>query len=170
MKNNKTINYIIVIVFIFVISFAIYYVISDEKKEKSSLNNSGNISSEIDDDVEEAIVSLDMDDEVKIVINNKQYTLKLENNQASFDLLSVVPLNVEMSDLNNNEKYVYLNFSISEEGNYTGSIKKGDVMLYQSNCLVIFYKDFETDYHYTKIGHIDNLANLDSKSINVIIG
>lgn len=38
-------------------------------------------------------------------------------------------------------------------------------MLYSSDCLVIFYKSFDTNYSYTKIGHIDNLPNLGSNSI-----
>jgi len=168
MKNNKFINFIFFLLFIFVVSFALYYVISDEKKK--NVDNGGDIISDVDEEIEVSMQVLDMDDSVDITINNKKYVLKLENNKTSFDLLSIAPLTVEMSDLNNNEKYVYLSLSLNEEANYSGSIKKGDVMLYQSNCLVIFYKDFETNYHYTKIGHIDNLPSFDSKNIKVTIG
>ena len=41
-------------------------------------------------------------------------------------------------------------------------------MLFSDNCLVIFYKSFDTSYSYTKIGHIDNLPNLGNGSITVI--
>ena len=40
-------------------------------------------------------------------------------------------------------------------------------MLYGNNCLVVFYKSFNTSYSYTKIGHIENLSDLGNK--NVII-
>ena len=39
-------------------------------------------------------------------------------------------------------------------------IEKGDVMLFGNNCLVILYESFDTEYSYTKIGHIDNLDDL----------
>ena len=42
-------------------------------------------------------------------------------------------------------------------------------MLYGNNCLVIFYKTFETSYSYTKIGHIDNLEDLGNEDITVIL-
>ena len=40
-------------------------------------------------------------------------------------------------------------------------------MLFGNNCLVIFYESFDTTYSYTKIGHIDNLDNLENGNIKV---
>ena len=48
-------------------------------------------------------------------------------------------------------------------------INKGDVYLYNNNCLVIFYKSFTTSYSYTYIGHINDLADLDNNSVLVKI-
>lgn len=38
-------------------------------------------------------------------------------------------------------------------------------MLYGNNCLVVFYKSFNTSYSYTKIGHIDNLSDLGNEDV-----
>ena len=46
-------------------------------------------------------------------------------------------------------------------------------MLFGNSCLVIFYKSFTTSYSYTKIGHIENPANIETalgrKDIKVIL-
>ena len=33
-------------------------------------------------------------------------------------------------------------------------------MLYGDNCLVVFYESFDTEYSYTKIGHIEGLLEM----------
>ena len=72
-----------------------------------------------------------------------------------------------MEELNGNEKYIYLDETYPTNSYNPKHINKGDVMLYGDNCLVIFYKSFDTSYSYTKIGHIDNLEELGNESINV---
>ena len=42
-------------------------------------------------------------------------------------------------------------------------------MLFGSDCLVIFYDSFETEFRYTKIGHIDNLGDLENGNVDVSI-
>ena len=40
------------------------------------------------------------------------------------------------------------------------TIKAGDIMLYGSNCIVVFYKSFDTTYKYTRIGRITKTKGL----------
>lgn len=104
---------------------------------------------------------------MNIVINEKEYKLNLENNETVTELLTKLPLQLNMNDLNSNEKYVYLDFSLKNNPVNPKHINKGDVMLYTDNYLVIFYKNFDTSYSYTRIGHINNLPDLDNNSISV---
>ena len=108
-------------------------------------------------------------DSVKIIINEKEYIIELENNETTKSLVNILPQELNMSDLNGNEKYVYLNNKLPVNSISPKRIISGDVMLYGDNCLVIFYKSFSTSFSYTKIGHINNLPNLGSKNVNVKI-
>ena len=72
-----------------------------------------------------------------------------------------------MSELNGNEKYIYLDTTLPTNSSNPKRINAGDVMLYGNNCLVIFYKSFDTSYSYTRIGHIDDLPNLGNGNITV---
>lgn len=108
-------------------------------------------------------------EEMKLIINEEEYEVILEDNDTVKSLMAHVPLKVIMNELNGNEKYVYLDFNIPSDSEDVKKIEKGDVMLYGSSCLVIFYKSFETNYSYTKIGHINNLKDLDNGSIEVKI-
>ena len=73
----------------------------------------------------------------------------------------MLPLTLPMEELNGNEKYYYLDETLPSNPNNLKKINRGDIMLYNDNCLVIFYKSFETTYKYTKIGKIENPDNLD---------
>ena len=126
--------------------------------EKSSNIDVENINN---DDINEVIES------VKVVINNKEYTINLENNETVKSFVNILPKEFKMNELNGNEKYVYLDSSLPTDSYNSKKINAGDVMLYGDNCLVIFYKSFDTSYSYTKIGHIDNLPDLGFESINV---
>ena len=108
-----------------------------------------------------------MKSSIKVLINNKEYSLILENNNTVKSFLDQLPLEFNMHELNGNEKYVYMDFSLPTNDYKPGNIEKGDVMLFGDNCLVIFYQSFNTTYSYTKIGHIADLADLDNSDILV---
>ena len=106
---------------------------------------------------------------VYININNKKLEIDLENNSTTSALIKLLPLELSMDDLNGNEKYVYLNESLPTNTYSPKHIEAGDVMLFGDNCLVIFYKSFDTSYSYSKIGHINNLPSLDDENISISI-
>ena len=102
-----------------------------------------------------------------VLINGKNYIVELEDNNTVDELLSILPKKYDMSDLNNNEKYAYIEKKLNVNPTYIDEIKKGDIMIYGDNCLVIFYETFKTNYRYTKIGHINNLPDLGSENIEI---
>lgn len=98
---------------------------------------------------------------MNIKINNKDYSIILENNETVKALTEKLPMTINMSELNGNEKYYYLSDSLPQKSENIGTVKTGDIMLFGDNCLVIFYKSFKTSYRYTKIGHIENNSELE---------
>lgn len=106
---------------------------------------------------------------LKATIDEKEYIINLEDNETVKSFVNLLPQKLNMSDLNGNEKYVYLSAELPVNSYNPNHINKGDVMLFDNNCLVIFYKSFDTSYSYTKIGHIDNLPDLGSSDILVRI-
>ena len=102
-------------------------------------------------------------------LNNEKLEINLEENSTTSALVKLLPLDITMNDLNKNEKYAYLDESLPTNTYSPKHIEAGDVMLFGDNCLVVFYKSFDTSYSYTKIGHIDNLPDLGDDSITVIL-
>jgi hypothetical protein len=104
---------------------------------------------------------------ISVIIDGKTYKLNLESNTTVDEFIKLLPKEYTMNELNGNEKYVYINESLSTVKYMPKRIEKGDVMLYGDNCIVIFYKSFDTNYSYTKIGHIDDLDDLGNGSITI---
>ena len=109
-----------------------------------------------------------INENINVIIGDNSYNLNLIDNETSRAFMNMLPLNIMMKDLNQNEKYYYLSNSLPTNDYYPKRIQKGDVMIYNGNCLVIFYESFDTRYSYTIIGHIDNLNSLNNSDINVI--
>jgi len=126
------------------------YIDSNQPKDNNMINNSNEVVNS-----------------VKAVIDGKDYIINLEENETAKSFVKLLPQEFDMHELNGNEKYVYLNTMLPVISANPKRINAGDVMLYGNNCLVIFYKSFDTSYSYTKIGHIDDMPNLDNGSILV---
>lgn len=93
-------------------------------------------------------------------IEKKTFSVQLEENETAGAFIELLPMAITMSELNGNEKYFYLTDSLPTNSKVPGRIEAGDVMLYGSKCLVIFYESFDTVYSYTPIGHINDPIGL----------
>ena len=97
---------------------------------------------------------------LKITIGTSSFSATLQNNATASAFIERLPLTLTMTELNNNEKYADLEESLPTNASNPGTIQNGDLMLYGSNTLVLFYKTFSTSYNYTKIGKTNNPEGL----------
>lgn len=98
---------------------------------------------------------------MQMKIGNKEYSVVLNDNNTTKALQEILPITIKMSEFNGNEKYYHLRDSLPSKPEHIGQIKSGDVMLFGDDCLVLYYKDFKTTYSYTRIGHIEDAADLE---------
>ena len=103
---------------------------------------------------------------LNMLVNDQTYTVVLEDNRAARELVHMLPLTIEMNELNGNEKYYYFDTSFSKDEEKVTTIQNGDFMLYGDDCLVLFYDSFSTPYRYTRIGHVENAENLANILVN----
>ena len=109
---------------------------------------------------------------IKIIIGEDQYYIKLNGKEFEFEfkdtevanqIKSKLPFTVKMTNLNGNEVYYqFSGESFTTNHKSVGTINIGDIYLYQSNFLVLFYKTFTTSYSYTEIGKLKDATGLDT--------
>ena len=97
---------------------------------------------------------------MKIKIGNSTFNATLYDNATASAFKSLLPITVNMIELNGNEKYVDLSRTLPTNASNPGTIQNGDLMLYGSSTFVLFYKSFSTSYSYTKLGRIDDVTGL----------
>ncbi len=97
---------------------------------------------------------------IHITIGGKTFDATLYDNETARTFAESLPMTVNMSELNGNEKYYYMPDSLSMRSETPGQIQAGDLMLFGSDCLVLFYETFSTSYSYTPLGRIDNAEGL----------
>jgi len=99
---------------------------------------------------------------IKITVNNHTFNATLLDNNSAKSFKEMLPLTINMIELNGNEKYSDLQHSLPTNPSTPKTIKNGDLMLYGSVTLVLFYKTFPTSYSYTKLGEVDDATGLAS--------
>lgn len=99
--------------------------------------------------------------DIKVTVNGSVFEAKIYNDSpCAQQLLSKFPLTVTMNELNGNEKYYRFSESFPPNPENVESINSGDIMLYQSDYLVLFYETHNTSYTYTRIGYITDATGL----------
>jgi hypothetical protein len=84
------------------------------------------------------------EDIMRIKIGSETFAATLEDNPTVAKLKRLLPMSLEMTELNGNEKYYHLSERLPTDSISPGTIENGDIMLYGDNSLVLFYKTFKT--------------------------
>ncbi len=158
-------------------NYPIYWVIENDYWDESAQWEEDENIQETEDLLMEALNQRDEDmkkeekvSNITVIIDWKNYTAELEDNETAQNFYQTIIANNNeflMEDLNENEKYIYLQEKLPNSPKVPEKIESWDIMLYWNNCIVIFYKSFTTTYSYTKIGHIKNMQDLWTESVKV---
>jgi len=97
---------------------------------------------------------------LKITVGANVFTGTLYNNTTVNAFKANLPMSINMTELNGNEKYFDLTVNLPVNASNPETIQAGDLMLYGANTLVFFYKTFATSYSYTRLGRVDNPSGL----------
>ena len=95
-----------------------------------------------------------------MTIGTQRFAVTLEDNPAAGAFVQLLPATFDMIELNRNEKYVRLPRTLPSKPAPPGTLRTGDVMLYGSDTLVVFYETFQSSYSYTRIGRVVESAGL----------
>ena len=98
----------------------------------------------------------------QLTIGDTVFAAELANNATAQAFNALLPLTLNMTELNGNEKYNYLSTTLPTNPSCPGTIHNGDILLYGNKCVVVFYKTFNTSYSYTKIGRITDPSALEN--------
>ena len=133
------------IVMIFLVSISVVLVACGNKEASKKMTES---------DKKEQVMTVE--------VNGQKFEAELYDNDTADAFKKMLPITFSMNEHNGNEKYIYMDQALPSASERIGSIQNGDIMLFGSDCLVVFYESFQTSYTYTRIGYIENSDGLSS--------
>ena len=97
---------------------------------------------------------------MKVTIGKRVFTAALQDNAAAVAFKAMLPLSLNMHDVNRNEKAFDLPSDLPTADTNPRTIRTGDLMIWSSRTVVVFYKSFATPYSYTRLGKIEDPEGL----------
>ena len=91
-----------------------------------------------------------------MTVGERRFAITLTDNAAARAFAAQLPLTLDMGELNGNEKHADLPKALPANASRPGTIRNGDLMLYGTDSLVVFYSTFDSSYSYTRLGRVDD--------------
>ena len=99
--------------------------------------------------------------QITVTVNDTPFIATIEDTAAGQELLARLPLTLRMEELHGNEKYCYTSEGFGGESYVPDTIEAGDLMVFGSDCLVLFYETFSNGgWSYARVGKIDDPSGL----------
>ena len=93
-------------------------------------------------------------------IGERRFAITLADTEAARSFAAMLPLTLDMEELNGNEKKKELPRPLPTDASRPGTIRNGDLLLWGSRTVVVFYRTFESPYSYTRLGRVDDPSGL----------
>ncbi|MBR1828996.1 MAG: hypothetical protein IJ781_05735 [Atopobiaceae bacterium] len=98
---------------------------------------------------------------ISVTVNGVAFTATVADTKAGNQLVERLPMSLAMEELHGNEKYCYTGDTFDGEQFVPETIEAGDLMVFGSDCLVLFYETFANGgWSYQRVGKIDDAAGL----------
>jgi hypothetical protein len=95
-----------------------------------------------------------------MIVGERRMAVTLADTEAARAFPARLPMTLDMTDLNGNEKKFDLPKNLPANATRPGTIRNGDLMLYGTNTVVLFYLTFDSPYSYTRLGRVDDPTGL----------
>lgn len=95
-----------------------------------------------------------------MTVGGRRFAITLADTEAARAFADMLPLTLDMEELNGNEKKKELPNALPTDASRPGTIRNGDLLLWGSRTVVIFYLTFDSPYSYTRLGRVDDSAGL----------
>jgi hypothetical protein len=95
-----------------------------------------------------------------MTVGERRFALTLADSEAAHAFAAMLPLTLDMEALNGNEKKKELPNALPTDAKRPGTIRTGDILLWGSRTVVVFYLTFDSPYAYTRLGRVDEPSGL----------
>ncbi|WP_241093597.1 cyclophilin-like fold protein [Xanthomonas sp.] len=95
-----------------------------------------------------------------MTVGERRFAVAMADNAAARAFAAQLPLALHLSELNGNEKHAELPQPLPGQARRPGTLRAGDLMLYGTQTLVVFYSTFASSYSYTRLGRVQDPAGL----------